>query len=291
MKRVIVVALALVASGAGGVQALHYNGLAPRVLGVLRGGDFAYAQRAGKRPATPAAPVRPATPRTERVVPFKIGETLTYDVSWSSYITAGTAVATVKEKKPSFNSRAYYIVAEGRPTALVSKLYSLYYKLDTLLDSYTLLPQRGSVYSEEGSRHRFKVTRFDHAAHKAFFEYQSTGTARDTFTVPPYTQDALSAMYVLRAVPLKAGDRMTMPVSDDGSNYKLQVDIGPSERVNTPFGEAHAWKLKLAIFDATGHALGRNVAMWISDDPRRLPVKVQGELPIGSFNLNLREVK
>ena len=66
----------------------------------------------------------------------------------------------------------------SRPTPLVSKLYSLYYKLDTLLDSYTLLPQRGSVYSEEGSRHRFKVSRFDHAAHKVFFEYQSTNNAR-----------------------------------------------------------------------------------------------------------------
>src|SRR6266567_3560666 len=87
---------------------------------------------------------RPAAPsRSERAVPFHVGETLTYDVSWSSYLTAGTATATVKEKKPSLNSTAYYIVAEGRPTPLVSKLYSLYYKLDTLVDSYSLLSQRG----------------------------------------------------------------------------------------------------------------------------------------------------
>ena len=81
----------------------------------------------------------PAPPRSERAVPFKVGETLTYDVSWSSYLTAGTAVTTVKEKKPSYNSTAYYIVAEGRPTPLLSKLYTLYYKVDTLIDSYTLL--------------------------------------------------------------------------------------------------------------------------------------------------------
>jgi hypothetical protein len=234
---------------------------------------------------------RQAIKHVERPVPFRIGETLTYDVSWSSFVTAGTAAATIKEKKASFNSTAYYIVAEGRPTPIVSKLYSLYYKLDTLLDSYTLLPQRGSVYSEEGSRHRFKVTRFDHAAHRAFFEYQTTGTAETNFAVPPYTQDILSAIYVLRAVPLKAGDRMTMPVSDNGSNYKLQVDVGPSERVRTPFGESAAWKLKLGIFDSTGRPQGRNVSMWISDDARRLPMKVQGELPVGTFNLDLRDVK
>src|SRR6266568_2197071 len=98
-----------------------------------------------------------------KAVPFKVGETLTYDVSWSTFLTAGTAVLTVQEKKPSYNSTAYYIVAEGRPTPLLAKLYSLYYKMDTLLDSFTLLPHRGSVYSEEGSKHRFKSTRFDRA--------------------------------------------------------------------------------------------------------------------------------
>ena len=249
-----------------------------------------HAQRAGRR-SSPPAPPRAAAPRSERIVPFKIGETLTYDVSWSSFITAGTAVTTVKEKKPSFNSTAYYIVAEGRPTPIVAKLYSLYYKLDTLLDSYTLLPQRGSVYSEEGSRHRFKVSRFDHAARKVFFEYESTNKATDTFTVPPYTQDALSAVYVLRAVPLKAGDVITMPVTDDGSNYKLQVNVGAAERVKTPLSEVSAWRLRLSIFDAAGRPQGRNVAMWLSDDPRRLPMKIQAELPVGTFNLNLREVR
>jgi hypothetical protein len=229
--------------------------------------------------------------RVERRVPFKIGETLTYDVSWSSFVTAGTAAATIKDKKASFNSTAYYIVAEGRPTPIVASLYSLYYKLDTLLDSYTLLPQRGSVYSEEGSRHRFKVTRFDHAAHRAYFEYQTTGTEEKQFAVAPYTQDALSAIYVLRAVPLKAGDRMTMPVSDNGLNYKLQVDVGPSERVRTPAGESTAWKLKLGIFDSTRHPKGRNVSIWISDDARRLPVRVQADLPVGTLNLDLRDVR
>ncbi len=134
-----------------------------------------YAQRAS-RPAAPPAKAAPAAPRAERGVPFRVGETLSWDVSWSSYLTAGTAVATVKEKKPSFSSTAYYIVAEGRPTPLLSKLYSLYYKMDTLLDSYTLLPQRGSVYTEEGKRHRFKTTQFDRAAKKVNFEYKADTT-------------------------------------------------------------------------------------------------------------------
>jgi hypothetical protein len=261
----------------------------------LAGGYASAGQR--QKPAAPKAPARPVTPtktapaRAERPVPFHVGETLTYDVSWSMYVTAGTLVATVQEKKPSFNSTAYYIVAEARPTPVLSKLYSLYYKLDTLLDVYTLLPQRGSIYSEEGNRHRYRLTRFDRAAQRAFFEYQTGSTIKSDYAVSPYVQDALSALYVLRAIPLKSGDRMTMPVSDNGKLYRIQIEVGALEKVKTPLGEISSWRLKPTIVDAKGQSQGRNMAIWVSDDARRLPVKYQAEVAVGSFNLTLREAR
>lgn len=246
-----------------------------------------------QRSSAPTPAAKQAMPRVERSVPFKVGETLTYDVSWSTFVTAGTATMTVKEKKASFNSTAYYIVAEGKPTPLVGKLYTLYYKMDTLLDSYTLLPQRGSLYSEEGSHHRFRITEFDRKSSKALFEYQ-TGAApiKTGFPVSPVVQDALSAIYVLRAIPLRPGDRMTMPVADNGTNFKVQVDVGAAtERVRTPLGEMPAWRVRPSIFDDKGKPVGRNIAVWVSDDQRRLPLKFQAELPVGSFNLVLREAR
>jgi len=247
------------------------------------------AQRRPRPPAAAAA--KPAPSRTERTVPFRVGESLTYDVSWSTYLTAGTAITTVKEKRSSSNSMAYYIVAEARPTPLLTRLYSLYYKVDTLLDAYTLLPQRGSIYSEEGKRHRYKITSFDHAANRVSFEFRTGTTVKDEFSAPPYVQDALSALYVLRAIPFKASDRMTMPLSDNGMIYKLQVEIAASEVVKTPFGETRAWKLSPTIIDAAGRPQGRGLTVWVSDDPRRLPVKLQAELPVGSFVLALREAR
>lgn len=279
MKRIAPVALALVALASFTLDAQR----------VARK-KAAPAGKPAAKPATPAA--KPAAaPRTERPVPFTIGETLTYDVSWSSYLTAGTAVTTVKEKRPSFNSMAYYIVAEGRPTPLLSKLYTIYYKIDTLLDSFTLLPQRGSVYSEEGKRHRFKTTQFDRAAKKVLFEYKSDTTAKDDFATSAVTQDALSAIYVLRAIPMKTGDRMTMPVTDNGINYKVQIEVGASEKVRTPMGELPATRVRLSVVDDKNQPVGKNIAIWMSADARHLPVKLQADLPVGSFNLLLRDAK
>ena len=227
----------------------------------------------------------------ERAVPFAVGETLTYDISWSTFLTAGTAVSTVKDKKPSADSTAYYIVAEGRTTPLLSRVYPVYYKMDTLLDSYVLLPQRGTYYSEEGKRHRLRTTQFDRAANKVFFEYQSDTTVKDNFATSPLTQDALSAIYTLRATAFKAGDRITMPVSDDGLNYMVQADIGPVERVTTPLGQFDAWKVRLTVVDDKQKQVGSNAAIWLSDDARRLPVRLQADLPVGNFNLILREAR
>lgn len=247
------------------------------------------AQRSAGRPAAPAKTVAP--PRVERSVPFPVGEMLTYDVSWSTYLTAGSVVTTVKEKRPSYNSTAYYIVAEGRPTTLLSHLYSLYYKADTLLDSYTLLPQRGSIYSEEGKRHRYRATRFDRAAGKVFFEFTTDHTVKADFGTSPVAQDALSAIYALRAGAFKAGDRSTMPVSDNGANLNARFETGALERVKTRLGEMNAWRVRLALVDAKNQPIGRNTAIWISDDPRRLPLKVQADLAVGSFVLLLRDVR
>jgi hypothetical protein len=236
-----------------------------------------------------APPPRPA--RAEPSVPFSVGETLTYDVSWSAFLTAGTVVATVRDRQPAHDSTAYYIVAEGRPTPLVSRLYPLYYKLDTLLDAFTLLSHRGSLYAEEGSHHTLRTTTFDRSAQTASFEHQASTTTRAEFSIPPGVQDLLSAVYALRAMGLKPGGRIQLAVSNDGITYRLQVAVASPERVKSGIGDVSAWKLSPTVDDASSPLVGRNIGIWLTDDTRRLPVKLQSDLPVGAFVLTLREAR
>jgi hypothetical protein len=239
-------------------------------------------------PGAKPAPAAPA-PRKEQPVPFPVGETLTYDIGWSTYVTAGTATLKVEAKRPSFSSTAYYIVAESRPTPLLARLYTLYYKMDTLLDVYSLLPQRGSVFSQEGKRSRMKTTMFDRAARRAQYEIRTATSAKASVTVPAYTQDALSALYVVRSLPLKIGDRFTMPVSDNGKVYQVHMTVGGVEAVRTGIGSVQATKLTPTITGPDGSA-GRAMAIWISNDARRLPVRLEAQLAVGTFTVILRQV-
>jgi uncharacterized protein DUF3108 len=232
---------------------------------------------------------RPTAPRKEMTVPFRAGEVLEFDIGWSSYVTAGTATLTVKEKKPSYNSVAYYVVAEGRPTSLLSKLYTLYYKADTLIDAYSLLPQRGSLYVEEGKRHRMKTTTFNQPGKQAKYEVQTATRVEKTMAIPAFTQDSLSALYVLRSIPMKAGDKFNMPVADAGDVYKVQMQVQGVESVKTPYGTMNALKIVPVISVSKGTP-PRGIVIWMSDDARRLPLKLEAQLAVGKFTVTLRKV-
>jgi hypothetical protein len=82
---------------------------------------------------------------------------------------------------------------------------------------------------------------------------------------------------------------MNMPITDNGATYRAQLTVGATERVRAPIGDTNAWKISAAIFDEANRQIGRIMTFWISDDARRMPVKVQLDLAVGSFIVALRQ--
>jgi hypothetical protein len=210
--------------------------------------------------ATPATDAQ--APRRDASVPFDVGETLTFDVTYSQFLVAGTAVSRVVERQTTTGRSSYHISVEGRPIELLERLYKLYYRMDTLLDTATLLPHSARLYSEEGTRRRTSTTTFDRAGNRAFLEVETETKAALAFDVPPQVQDGLSALYIFRTMSVNPGDTYTLPVVDEGTLYEVSASVGPAEPVK--------------------------VAVWVSTDSRRLPLKLQADLTVGSFVLVLR---
>lgn len=245
------------------------------------------ARPPARRPAPARKPAVPApAPKKEAVVPFRVGETLTYDVSWSNYLVAGTATSRVVEKRSSYDSTAYYLVAEGKPIPFVARFYSVYYKMDALLDSFSTLSQRTSLYTEEGARKIYSATLFNRSTERAQFEQQYQPTLQ--FPIPRNVQDGLSTLYTLRTRTFKAGDTLTIPVADEGLLYTVKFEVGAPAPLKVPLGQLDAWPLRISITDMANQPVGQNVAAWISTDARRLPLKLQADLPVGNFALALR---
>jgi hypothetical protein len=240
-------------------------------------------------PAPRAAAPR-VEPRREAVVPFSVGETLVYDVSWSRLMTAGTATTRVIEKRASFGSTAYAVVAEGRPLPLIQRLYPLYYKMDSLVDSFSLLSQWSALYTEEGARKRLASTIFDRRTRKANYEINNEPTSKMAIPIQGETQDGLTLLYALRARNFAAGDRFTVPVADDGTLYTVELSTSGPERLRLPLGERETWNVNVRIVDADKRPVGDNIEIWFTTDPKHIPAKIQADLPVGSFVLALKDV-
>ena len=105
--------------------------------------------------------------------------------------------------------------------------------------------------------------------------------------IPAYSQDGLAALYVLRAIALKPGDKFSMPICDAGETYTVQITVGDVETVKTGIGDVRAWKITPTV--PAGKAGGATrLSLWLSDDARRLPVRMQAQLAVGSFDLTLK---
>ena len=239
--------------------------------------------------AKPAPKTAAAAPRTERRVPFLVGENLLYDVSWSSYVSAGTLALKVEGKRPSYASTAYYISAEAQTSGLLSKLYTLYYKADTLVDVFTLLPQRGSVYSRENRRERLKTTTFDHAKKTAVFEMKTASLMHLDLQLPPLTQDLLSAVYVLRSIQPRTGDRLEIPVSDSGKLYKVTFIVGGVEPQKKSDGTVvPALRVTPDVRDEKGKQTAAGSVLWLANNPSLTPIRMEASLPVGRVVVALR---
>jgi hypothetical protein len=237
----------------------------------------------GNALAAPQAPDRP--------IPFHSGEVLTYDISWANTLSAGTATFSVKGTRPVEGNRtAYDIVAEARPGFIIGTLYTIYYKLESSIDSKTALPVQATMYSEEGSRKRTRTTKFVGPT-TIEYEYKAATTSRTTKTVEKQTYDPLSLFYAVRTMPLTTGQTLTIPVTEGGYNYRIRVQVGGYEQISTGAGKFRALRLTPSIVDEKGKAVtDRKLTLWISDDARHLPVRFQSVLLVGSFVLDLSRV-
>jgi hypothetical protein len=240
---------------------------------------------------TLAAPLHLSAQRGsgDRAVPFAPGETLQYDVSWADFLTAGSATLAVRDRRASYGSTAWYIVAEGQPTPLVSKLYALYYKADTLLDTKSLLPQRGSVYSREGRRERMKEILFDQTRRSATYRLTGDQKAEEAYRLGGPTHDALSAIVALRGMRMAPGATTSFAVADSGSMYRVSARVDGRDTIQVAGRPLTAWKVVPTVVDADGQPFGNGLALWFTDDARRVPVRLQATLPVGAFVLTLRD--
>jgi Protein of unknown function (DUF3108) len=143
-----------------------------------------------------SAEVPTAVSLPPHILAFHPGETLTYNVSWSNIITAGTAIMEVKGETMPDGKRVLDLIVTGHSTGLVGRFYPV---TDTALSVFDPLIMQSLSYSlreNYGKRERRRIVVFDHAQRTVVSTLNNDPPA--TLDVPEQVQDALSSLYYLR---------------------------------------------------------------------------------------------
>ena len=221
---------------------------------------------------------------------FHPGETLTYDVSWSSMFSAGTVTMTVETEKLPDETEVLMFVVRGRSQGLVEKVFPVNDAVHSVFDPRLMQSLSYSIRESYGKKKRLRVTEFDHA--KKIAVCRLNEDPPETLTIPDPVQDGLSLLYFLRTKrDLAIGRHMDIDVVDSGKNWTIDVSILAREKVTTAAGEFDTIKIKTYPKYKGEFMKKGEVFLWLTDDDRKIPVLMKSTLKVGSFVFELTDMK
>jgi hypothetical protein len=217
-------------------------------------------------------------------VPWRIGEYFQFSVSWSG-INAGSALMQVQNWQWIDGHRTWRVVSKTESNSFVSKFYKVRDRVETSIDAESLFARRFEKHLREGGYRHDSVVRFDQENRKARYD---DGRILD---VPPRVHDVLSAFYYVRTQPLPGGATITIPAHDNRKSYDLEVHVIRRERIQVGAG-AFSCVVVQPVLKSEGIFKSKGeILVWLTDDERRLPVKVTSKVPIGSISVSLMEYR
>ncbi len=225
----------------------------------------------------------PDTLRKVRNTAFGAGENLRFDVS---YLGVSAGEATLKISDTVVHRRKCLRV----DFTLVSKaffnyFYKVYDRYSTVIDAEGLFPWRFEQHIREGGYKRDFSADFDQVRHLA-------KTSEGTRPTPAYVQDMMSALYFSRSVDFKSyktGQKLHLQNFYKDSTYQLDVKFRGRQTI-----EVEAGKFNCIVIEPLAHEGGLfrsegRLFVWLTDDERRMPVRVSTKIKIGSVDSELLE--
>jgi len=228
-----------------------------------------------------------------RHVPFEVGETFTYNVSWKIF-DAGIATMTLAEKFRFQNEEVYKVTATARSTGIVSTLFKVMDVFESYFQAKEICSRRISKSIREGSRQRDSLLVFDSKTRQAKLEEKDLNRPDVPAThyespIPLCVQDILSALYIIRARNMKVGEQFMFPINDGGKTYDVGVEVQAAEEIRTPAGIFQTLRLEPKVFDGLFRNKGR-MFVWITNDEARMPVQLKAKINMGTITAALSKV-
>jgi hypothetical protein len=218
---------------------------------------------------------------------FRIPEKFVYDLTWTG-IKAGTASLELKNYGDKLK-----IVSTARSAQWVSVFYTVDDRVESTLSKIPSpavigQPVNYRLRLREGRHRRDKEVIFDHEKSKAqYIDYLKN--ERKDYDVPGSVFDPISAFYYLRSLNLVVGQPVYVTVFDSKKVWSIEVRVLRKERISLPTGTFNTVVVKPLMKSEGIFYRKGEIFIWLTDDAKRIPVKMQTKVAVGSITATLTQ--
>lgn len=213
---------------------------------------------------------------------FEVGEHLVFDIAYGA-ITAGTATMSVADTQRVNGRLCYRAVTTARSSDFFDKIYRVRDQAESLIDREGLFSWKFDKRINEGKLKRHKWAIFDQDDHVVY-------TQKDTLAIPEFAQDILCSFYYARTVPLRVGQSFEIDSYNDGKVYSLRILVHAKDRVKVPAGQFKCIVVEPVLKGEGLFSQKGRLAIWLTDDERRIPVLMKSKILVGSIDARLRSI-
>lgn len=221
---------------------------------------------------------------------FHVGEKLTYQIYWGVIPVGEAQVWNEWVNIEGKDMLSIKIRAESN--RVLDQLYPVDYFMETVIEPETFLPVTFFWKATEGRRKRHEITTFDHEkgeAHRIDFHRDR----EQIIEIDPDTRDLLAFMYYIRTMKFEENQKYEKRVLADRKLYDLIINTRDRERIRLPGLNQRIYGIKCepeAAFEGLFVRTGR-LFVWVSDDERRVGLKVVARVPVANVHMLLKKVE
>jgi|SoiMethySBSTD1v2_1073268.scaffolds.fasta_scaffold340077_2 hypothetical protein len=242
---------------------------------------------------------QPSGPRAVEDFPFAVGESLTFEGKINKFAVSVTIGDMTLEVVEATNDGRLQLKADARSRGTMLKLfrYSFLQQIDSFTDARDLRSFSTKKHDVQKQKIRDSLATFDYPDRKVtWIETNPAEPLKPPRTIASdldgRTHDIVSALYLIRTLPMSVGYRTIFNVSDSGLVYKIPVRVAARERQKTIFGDIWCYRIEPDVF-GPGRFFEQDGKMeiWITDDARRIPVRARVNAEVGKVDVRLKSTK
>ena len=218
--------------------------------------------------------------------PYAPGERMRFSIDLMG-MRMGTATIEVQEE----GEHGIPIRLEAHTTGVANAVYSFRQELVSHLEPETGLPTLFVIDQRERNWKHLDTTTYDRVKGEATLVERGKRVHTKRTAIPPDAVDFVALVFQLRRMPLEPGDRRTFSVLSGVKLRDVIVEVMKREYVRTKAGTFAALKIRVPTGFTGKFSEKKPTYLWLSDDPRRIVVKLTTDFSFGSAVGELRSYK